>query len=67
MAALDVAAQKSEIARSLQTPLKKGDSWFLIDAKWFRQWKKFVGFDAWDTDDVGKGTAPPGSIDNRPM
>jgi ubiquitin carboxyl-terminal hydrolase 4/11/15 len=36
-------------------------------AKWFKQWKKFVGFDTWDTDDVGKGTAHPGSIDNRPM
>ncbi len=40
---------------------------YLIDTKWFKQWKKFVGFDNWDTSYVGDQSANPGAIDNSPL
>ncbi|KAK7921856.1 hypothetical protein WMY93_008758 [Mugilogobius chulae] len=36
------------IKRLLNTCLRKGDEWYLIDSQWFKQWKKYVGFDSWD-------------------
>ncbi|KAK2169554.1 hypothetical protein NP493_1186g00003 [Ridgeia piscesae] len=59
--------EKYEIAKLLKTPLKKGDTWYLIDAKWFKQWKKYVGFDAWDAGSVRDETVLPGPIDNSPL
>jgi hypothetical protein len=40
---------------------------YLIDTKWFKQWKKFVGFDSWDTRVIGEDNAFPGPIDNAPL
>ena len=37
---------------------------FLIDVKWLKQWKKYVGYDQWDQYHVGKVSANPGPIDN---
>ena len=56
-------------------PLYKGSDYdhmylyfrYLIDAKWFKQWKKYVGFDAWDAGSVGDETVFPGPIDNTPL
>ncbi|KAG9334935.1 hypothetical protein JZ751_006257 [Albula glossodonta] len=44
----DLDTQRGEIAAQLKTPLRKGDTWYLIDSHWFKQWKKYVGFDSWD-------------------
>ncbi|XP_038668234.1 ubiquitin carboxyl-terminal hydrolase 4 isoform X1 [Scyliorhinus canicula] len=60
----DLESQKNEIGNLLKTALKKGDSWFLIDSRWFKQWKKYVGFDSWDTYNVGERGMFPGPIDN---
>ncbi|XP_078066018.1 ubiquitin carboxyl-terminal hydrolase 4 isoform X3 [Mustelus asterias] len=60
----DLESQKNEIGNLLKTPLKKGDSWFLIDSRWFKQWKKYVGFDSWDMYNVGERGMFPGPIDN---
>uniref|UniRef100_A0A8B9RJK0 Ubiquitin carboxyl-terminal hydrolase n=1 Tax=Astyanax mexicanus TaxID=7994 RepID=A0A8B9RJK0_ASTMX len=38
--------------------------WFLIDSRWFKQWKKYVGFDSWDMYNVGEHNLYPGPIDN---
>lgn len=35
-----------------------------MDAKWFNQWKTYVGFDDWNTGAVGDLSANPGPIDN---
>ena len=32
-----------------------------------RQWKKFVGYDTWDTFQVGEDSANPGPIDNKSL
>ncbi|KAL5013386.1 hypothetical protein ScPMuIL_007656 [Solemya velum] len=56
--------QKQQITNLLKTQLKKGDTWYLIDTRWFKQWKKFVGFDNWDSYNVGEESANPGPIDN---
>ena len=40
---------------------------YLIDTKWFKQWKKYVGYDSWDTAFVGDPSAHPGPIDNAPI
>ena len=37
---------------------------FLIDVKWLKQWKKYVGYDQWDQYHVGQVSANPGQIDN---
>uniref|UniRef100_A0A4W4HPA5 Ubiquitin carboxyl-terminal hydrolase n=1 Tax=Electrophorus electricus TaxID=8005 RepID=A0A4W4HPA5_ELEEL len=37
---------------------------FLIDSRWFKQWKKYVGFDSWDMYNVGERNLYPGPIDN---
>ncbi|MBN3302087.1 UBP4 hydrolase, partial [Amia calva] len=37
---------------------------FLIDSRWFKQWKKYVGFDSWDMYNVGELSLYPGPIDN---
>ncbi|XP_062619579.1 ubiquitin carboxyl-terminal hydrolase 15-like, partial [Saccostrea cucullata] len=40
---------------------------YLIDAKWFKQWKKYVGYDQWDLSSVGEQGAYPGPVDNSPL
>uniref|UniRef100_A0A8C7G4A6 Ubiquitin carboxyl-terminal hydrolase 4 n=1 Tax=Oncorhynchus kisutch TaxID=8019 RepID=A0A8C7G4A6_ONCKI len=37
---------------------------FLIDSRWFKQWKKYVGFDSWDMYNVGEHSLYPGPVDN---
>uniref|UniRef100_A0A8C4R1T8 ubiquitinyl hydrolase 1 n=1 Tax=Eptatretus burgeri TaxID=7764 RepID=A0A8C4R1T8_EPTBU len=58
-----VETQRVDMSMLLRTNLKKGDTWYLIDSWWFKQWKKFVGFDTWDLQHVGD-QSPPGCIDN---
>ncbi|XP_053325397.1 ubiquitin carboxyl-terminal hydrolase 4 isoform X2 [Spea bombifrons] len=60
----DPETQKSELGELLKTQLKKGDEWYLIDSRWFKQWKKYVGFDSWDMYNVGESNLFPGPIDN---
>ena len=40
---------------------------YLVDSKWFKQWKKYVGYDQWDTSSVGEQAAFPGPVDNSPL
>uniref|UniRef100_A0A8C9YFF6 Ubiquitin carboxyl-terminal hydrolase n=1 Tax=Sander lucioperca TaxID=283035 RepID=A0A8C9YFF6_SANLU len=44
----------------LTSLLAKGDS----HSRWFKQWKKYVGFDSWDMYNVGERSLYPGPIDN---
>uniref|UniRef100_A0A671VMV7 Ubiquitin carboxyl-terminal hydrolase n=1 Tax=Sparus aurata TaxID=8175 RepID=A0A671VMV7_SPAAU len=39
-------------------------SLYLIDSRWFKQWKKYVGFDSWDMYNVGERSLYPGPVDN---
>uniref|UniRef100_A0A7N8WN11 Ubiquitin carboxyl-terminal hydrolase n=1 Tax=Mastacembelus armatus TaxID=205130 RepID=A0A7N8WN11_9TELE len=57
-------SQKQTIGSLLKTLLRKGDEWYLIDSRWFKQWKKYVGFDSWDMYNVGERSLYPGPIDN---
>uniref|UniRef100_A0A8C8G821 Ubiquitin carboxyl-terminal hydrolase n=1 Tax=Oncorhynchus tshawytscha TaxID=74940 RepID=A0A8C8G821_ONCTS len=57
-------SQKQSIGTLLKTTLRKGDEWFLIDSRWFKQWKKYVGFDSWDMYNVGEHSLYPGPVDN---
>ncbi|XP_062329027.1 ubiquitin carboxyl-terminal hydrolase 4 [Osmerus eperlanus] len=57
-------SQKQTIGTLLKTTLRRGDEWFLIDSRWFKQWKKYVGFDSWDMYNVGEHSLYPGPIDN---
>uniref|UniRef100_T1IWA2 Ubiquitin carboxyl-terminal hydrolase n=1 Tax=Strigamia maritima TaxID=126957 RepID=T1IWA2_STRMM len=59
--------QKNEIANLMKKPLKKGDVWYLIDNRWIKQWKKYVGADFWDRNIVGEQGIHPGPIDNNPL
>uniref|UniRef100_A0A671VIW8 Ubiquitin carboxyl-terminal hydrolase n=1 Tax=Sparus aurata TaxID=8175 RepID=A0A671VIW8_SPAAU len=57
-------SQKQTIGSLLKTTLRKGDEWYLIDSRWFKQWKKYVGFDSWDMYNVGERSLYPGPVDN---
>ncbi|KAG7495009.1 ubiquitin carboxyl-terminal hydrolase 4 [Solea senegalensis] len=57
-------SQKQTVGSLLKTALRKGDEWYLIDSRWFKQWKKYVGFDSWDMYNVGERSLYPGPIDN---
>ncbi|NXG38708.1 UBP4 hydrolase, partial [Dromaius novaehollandiae] len=37
---------------------------YLVDSRWFKQWKKYVGFDCWDMFGVGEPSLFPGPVDN---
>ncbi|XP_070193299.1 ubiquitin carboxyl-terminal hydrolase 15-like isoform X2 [Littorina saxatilis] len=63
----DLETQKNDITNLIKTALKKGDAWFLVDIRWFKQWKKYVGYDSWDTLNAGDETYNPGPIDNSAL
>ncbi|XP_016048216.1 ubiquitin carboxyl-terminal hydrolase 4 isoform X2 [Erinaceus europaeus] len=60
----DAETQKSELGPLMRTTLQRGAQWYLIDSRWFKQWKKYVGFDSWDMYSVGEHSLFPGPIDN---
>ena len=60
-----ISQQKDIIEKNLNTPLKKGDKWFLIDMKWFKSWKKFVEYDCFTRATVRPKN--PGPIDNTSL
>lgn len=37
---------------------------YLVDSRWFKQWKKYVGFDSWDMFGAGDPSLFPGPVDN---
>ncbi|KAM8974589.1 ubiquitin carboxyl-terminal hydrolase 15 isoform 2-T2 [Pelodytes ibericus] len=61
---VDLETQRTEVSALLKTPLRRGDTWYLIDSRWFKQWKKYVGFDSWDKYQLGDQNVYPGPIDN---
>ncbi|XP_060566738.1 ubiquitin carboxyl-terminal hydrolase 15-like isoform X2 [Ruditapes philippinarum] len=63
----DVETQKSIVANQLQKPLIKGETWYIIDVKWFKQWKSYVGYESKDHCNEGEESAHPGHIDNTPI
>ncbi|WAR15279.1 UBP15-like protein [Mya arenaria] len=62
-----VEEQKSFISTQLQRPLIKGETWNVLDVKWFKQWKSYVGYDSRDNYNVGDECANPGPIDNSSL
>uniref|UniRef100_A0A665WU63 Ubiquitin carboxyl-terminal hydrolase n=1 Tax=Echeneis naucrates TaxID=173247 RepID=A0A665WU63_ECHNA len=62
--AADLDTQRGEVAALLKTQLRKGDTWYLVDSHWFKQWKKYVGFDSWDKYQMGDQNVYPGTVDN---
>uniref|UniRef100_A0AAY4DIE1 Ubiquitin carboxyl-terminal hydrolase 15 n=1 Tax=Denticeps clupeoides TaxID=299321 RepID=A0AAY4DIE1_9TELE len=62
--AADLDTQRAEVAALLKTPLRKAETWYLVDSYWFKQWKKYVGFDSWDKYQMGDQNVYPGPVDN---
>ncbi|XP_072731674.1 ubiquitin carboxyl-terminal hydrolase 4 isoform X2 [Ciconia boyciana] len=60
----DTTVQRAELGPLLATALRPGESWYLVDSRWFKQWKKYVGFDSWDMFGAGDPGLFPGPIDN---
>ena len=56
--------QKSELHAHISKPLHSGEKWYLVHIRWFKQWKRFVGYDNWDKSQAGEEVARPGPIDN---
>ena len=40
---------------------------YLVDMRWMKQWKKYVGYDQWDQSLAGQETANPGPVDNSSL
>ena len=40
---------------------------FLVDTRWFKQWKRYVGYDTLELKFAGKLNAHPGPIDNSSL
>ena len=40
---------------------------YLVDVKWMKQWKKFVGYDQGDQKYAGLEDANPGAVDNSTL
>ncbi|ROL45456.1 Ubiquitin carboxyl-terminal hydrolase 15 [Anabarilius grahami] len=57
----DLETQREEIATLLKTPLCRGETWYLVSSDWFKQWKKYVGFDRRQT---GDRNISPGPVNN---
>eukprot|EP00794_Sanderia_malayensis_P007084 gene7084-7884_t len=51
------------IKSCIEVPLERGQTWYLIDARWFKQWKRYVGF-VMKYPDSGQESENPGPIDN---
>ncbi|XP_049622696.1 ubiquitin carboxyl-terminal hydrolase 15-like [Suncus etruscus] len=62
--AMELDIQRSDIVKLLNFALRKGDTWYLVASCWFKQWKKYVGFDNWDKYQMGDQNVYPGPIDN---
>ncbi|XP_063204528.1 ubiquitin carboxyl-terminal hydrolase 4 isoform X4 [Chroicocephalus ridibundus] len=60
----ETTVQRAELGPLLATALRPGESWYLVDSRWFKQWKKYVGFDSWDMFGAGDPSLFPGPIDN---
>uniref|UniRef100_A0A674G7I5 Ubiquitin carboxyl-terminal hydrolase n=1 Tax=Taeniopygia guttata TaxID=59729 RepID=A0A674G7I5_TAEGU len=60
----DPAEQRAELGPLLATALRPGESWYLVESRWFKQWKKYVGFDNWDMFGAGHPNLFPGPVDN---
>merc|ERR1740124_1507279 len=56
--------QKNLIRDSTKATLNAGDTWYLVDIHWYKQWKKFIEFSC---SDRGATTEHPGPIDNSPL
>ncbi|CAL1543085.1 unnamed protein product [Lymnaea stagnalis] len=54
--------EKKIVGQSLGASLKKGEIRYLIDETWFKLWKRYVGFNLWDS--AQGPTLSPGPIDN---
>ncbi|KAF8782774.1 Ubiquitin carboxyl-terminal hydrolase 15 like protein [Argiope bruennichi] len=63
----ELEEQKNQITQISKKVLARQDAWCLIDNKWFKQWKKYVGYDNWETANVGDRATHPGPIDNSPL
>ncbi|XP_051976317.1 ubiquitin carboxyl-terminal hydrolase 15-like isoform X1 [Xyrauchen texanus] len=62
--AADAETQRGDLATLLKTPLRRADTWYLVDSHWFKKWKKYVGFDSWDKYQMGDQNVYPGPVDN---
>lgn len=63
----DLDEQIVKISEFLKKELKPGDVWYLVCAGWFKQWKKYVGFEDCDKTYKGEHDAYPGPIDNSAL
>ncbi|XP_064012715.1 ubiquitin carboxyl-terminal hydrolase 4 isoform X2 [Pogoniulus pusillus] len=60
----DPAVQRAELEPLLLAALRPGESWYLVESRWLKQWKKYVGLDSWDVFAAGDPSLFPGPIDN---
>ncbi|CAG0901388.1 unnamed protein product [Darwinula stevensoni] len=60
--------QREEIKPILSKSLVKGDTWYLLDNKWFKNFKAFTGLSTWSTEANAEPSAEnPGPIDNSSL
>ena len=59
--------QEQEINYLQCRPFQKGEYWNLIGIGWYKQWKRYVGYDNCDKSNAGDEEINPGPIDNTSL
>ena len=59
--------QKQEIHSLVGRQFRKGEYWYVINVRWFKRWKRYVGYDKWDISNAGNEEIKPVPIDNSSL
>ena len=51
----------------LLSPLQEGDTWFLIEIRWWRKFRSHIHFGLPEEDTTPPSTEFPGPVDNKPL
>jgi len=64
---LQKQTERTKIEQLLDLPLVKGELWYLLDAHWFNQWKKYINWSQWGVGSSDDPSSHPGCIDNSSL
>ena len=66
--ASDISEQKQFIEQCGLSALGPNQTWYLVDTRWFKQWKRYVGNNSYRVHNTtlqsGESQLHPGPIDN---
>eukprot|EP00455_Lapot_gusevi_P009468 TRINITY_DN1423_c0_g1_i5.p1 TRINITY_DN1423_c0_g1~~TRINITY_DN1423_c0_g1_i5.p1 ORF type:complete len:919 (+),score=331.64 TRINITY_DN1423_c0_g1_i5:79-2835(+) len=60
---VSASEEREQIKALHEKPLKEGDTWHLVDSRWWRMWVQYSGFESNVADEASR----PGPIDNESL